>query len=184
MQNNKKDFLQEQTEYHHSQAVYWTARALESLRQGYYKTAFNGLQNAAGHIYDLDRYTTQISDRPDLQSPELAQEHHTAIKTAKARAEQEPNTLDPERVETIADLRARIKAGDPTARELVNDLISDCPTQATAWIQREDLDRWTAEQGYTAEQLNNIWHDLQQADILDIDGEISNICEQYEPAGE
>lgn len=188
MTNKYTEHLQESAKYNHTKTVYWIAQALDALSKGYYKTAFNGLQNAAGHIYDLDRHTAQIPDRPDLQSPELAQEHHTAIRTAKEQAEQERqkdmDDLDPERIETVADLRARIKAGDPAARDLINDLVSDCPTQCTAWIQREDLNRWTADQGYTAEQLDDIWHDLQQADILDTDGEIRNICEQYEPAGE
>lgn len=183
MTNKYTEHLKDRAEYNHAQAVYWTAQALDSLSKGYYKTAFNGLQNASGHIYDLDRHTAQIPDRPDLQSPELAQEHHTAIKTAKERAEQElkdcTDDLDPERVETIADLRERIKAGDPTARELVNDLIADCPTQCTAWIQREDLDRWTADD-YTPEQQNELWEMLKTADILDLDGEIRNICEIYD----
>ena len=188
MTQQYNDFLTEQATHAQAQILYWTAQALHALKRGYYKNTLNGLQNAIGHMYDLERYTAPIPDRPDLESPEFMQAHQQAIKTAAERAEKErkdgTDDLDPERIETVADLRARIKAGDPTARDLINDLVSDCPTQATAWIQREDLDRWTADQGYTAEQLDDIWHDLQQADILDTDGEIRNICEQYEPAGE
>lgn len=183
MTQQHNDFLTEQATHAQAQILYWTAQALHALKQGYYKNTLGGLQNAISHIYDLERYTAQIPDRPDLESPELMQAHQQAIKTATERAEKErkdgTDDLDPERVETVADLRERIKAGDPTARELVNDLIADCPTQCTAWIQREDLDRWTADD-YTPEQQGELWEMLKTADILDLDGEIRNICEIYD----
>lgn len=183
MTQQHNDFLTEQATHAQAQILYWTAQALHALKRGYYKNTLGGLQNAISHIYDLERYTAQIPDRPDLESPELMQAHQQAIKTATERAEKErkdgTDDLDPEQIETIADLRARIKAGDPTARELANDLVSDCPTQCTGWIMREDLERY-AQDEYTPDQVQELWEMLQTADIVDTDGEIRNICEIYE----
>lgn len=179
-QQRKDSALQEQ-----ARALLNIATASEYIKQGHFLAAHTALQHASGHLFQAEQY--EPTTERQTETPYNAERHRQALAIATEQAKQDRadgDDLEPERVETIADLRERIKAGDPTARELVNDLIADCPTQCTAWIQREDLDRWTDEQGYTADQLNDIWHDLQQADILDIDGEIRNICEQYEPAGE
>lgn len=179
-QQRKKSALQAQ-----ARALHNIATASEYIKQGYFLAAHTALQHASGQLFQAEQY--EPATERQAGTPYNAERHRQALALATEQAKQghaDGDELDPERVETVADLRERIKAGDPTARELVNDLIADCPTQCTAWIQREDLDRWTADQGYTAEQLDDIWHDLQQADILDTDGEIRNICEQYEPAGE
>ena len=179
MKDTVKTFEQNRAEYHHAQALYWIAQAQQSLRNGYQTTAHSCIVHASQNICELIKYKPD----PELESAEQAQAHELAVKTATEYAEKErkdgTDDINPEQIETIADLRARIKAGDPTARELANDLVSDCPTQCTGWIMREDLERY-AQDDYTPEQVQELWEMLQTADIVDTDGEIRNICEIYE----
>ena len=174
-QQRKDNALQAQ-----ARAMHNIATASEYIKRGYFLAAHTALQHASGQLFQAEQY--EPTTERQAETPYNAERHRQALAIATEQAKQDRaggDDLDPERVETIADLRERIKAGDPTARELVNDLIADCPTQCTAWIQREDLDRWTADD-YTPEQQGELWEMLKTADILDLDGEIRNVCEIYD----
>jgi hypothetical protein len=99
------------------------ARARESLARGEYCLAQSELMHAVEkltHAIKWDFAAVGDDERtPDETADIYAGAVVEALKTAK---DWETN---PEQVETVADLRAKLRAGDTRAADLVNDLISD-----------------------------------------------------------
>lgn len=114
-----KDSIQKNT----AAAIRDMARARESLARGEYCLAQSQLMNAAEkltHAIKWDFAAVGDDERtPDETADIYAGAVAEALKTAKYWE------TNPEQVETVADLRAKLRAGDTRAADLVNDLISD-----------------------------------------------------------
>lgn len=116
-----KDSIQTNT----AAAIRDMARARESLARGEYCLAQSELMHAVESLTqaikwdfctvgDTDNARTQ-DETADIYAGAVA----GALKTAKYWE------TNPEQVETVADLRAKLHTGDTRAADLVNDLISD-----------------------------------------------------------
>lgn len=114
-----KDSTQKNT----AAAIRDMARARESLARGEYCLAQSQLMNAAESLTQAIKWDfCTIGDdarTPDETADIYAGAVAEALKTAKYWE------TNPEQVETVADLRAKLRAGDTRAADLVNDLISD-----------------------------------------------------------
>lgn len=114
-----KDSIQKNT----AAAIRDMARARESLMRGDYGLAQSELMHAVESLTQAIKWDfCTIGDdarTPDETADIYAGAVAEALKTAKYWE------TNPEQVETVADLRAKLRAGDTRAADLVNDLISD-----------------------------------------------------------
>lgn len=152
------------------------ARARESMARGEYGLAQSQLMHAVESLTQAIKWDfCTVGDADNARTPDETADIYAgavveALKTAK---DWETN---PEQVETVADLRAKLRAGDARAADLVNDLISDNPNQATAWITRADIDEHADD--LTDEQraalMDYIRNDYE---LIDTSAEITNAQE-------
>lgn len=168
-----KDNIQTNT----AAAIRNMARARESMARGEYGSAQLELMRAVEkltHAIKWDFAAVGDDERtPDETADIYAGAVAEALKTAK---EWETN---PEQVETVADLRAKLRAGDARAADLVNDLISDNPNQATAWITRADIDEHADD--LTDEQRAALMDYIRtDYELIDTSAEITNAQESMD----
>ena len=114
-----KDSIQTNT----AAAIRNMTRARESMARGEYGLAQSQMLQAVESLTQAIKWEfCTVGDdarTPDETADIYAGAVAEVLKTAKDWG------MNPEQVETIADLRAKLRAGDTRAADLVNDLISD-----------------------------------------------------------
>lgn len=153
-------------------------RARDCIARGDYTVAQMLLLTAAEKLTGAAQWQFAATGTNNATTPDdAAQIYNNAIKHNLERAKND--TTDPETLQTVADLRAQLKAGDDDAAQLVNDLVSDNPNQVTAWMTRADLDRCADD--LTDSQRDELMHYMRtEYEMIDIDAEITNARENLD----
>lgn len=154
------------------------AKARDCIARGDYVVAQMFLLAAAEKLTGAAQWQFAATGTENaITSTDTAQIYTAAIQNTLDRAT--ARETKPEQVETVADLRAKLRAGDARAADLVNDLISDNPNQATAWITRADIDEHADD--LTDEQraalMDYIRNDYE---LIDTSAEITNAQESMD----
>lgn len=147
------------------------AQARACIAKGDYAVAQMILFTAAQSLTGAAQWQFAACGTNNTLTPDdMAQIYKNALQKAQNNAETY-NNLNPEYVQTVADLRAELKSGNEDAAATVNDLISDNPNQATAWITRTDIDE--IESDLTDEQRAELMEYLRtRYELIDVADEL------------
>lgn len=155
------------------------AQARACITKGDYVVAQMILFTAAQNLTGAAQWQFAACGTNNTLTPgDMAQIYKNALQKAQKNAATY-NNLNPEHVQTVADLRAELKSGSDNAAQLVNDLISDNPNQATAWITRTDIDE--IESDLTDEQRAELMEYLRtRYELIDVADELCNARESMD----
>lgn len=156
-------------------AARWTASMRDYMRAGDYHMAHFCAMELAKELAAADKYLYATDGEMDETT--AAQIYTAAIERAQESASE--NDYNPESAQTVADLRQALKCGNADAAELVNDLISDNPNQATAWVTRTDIDEHADDM--TDEQRAALMEYIRtEYELIDTSAEITNAREMMD----
>lgn len=155
------------------------AQARACIAKGDYAVAQMILFTAAQNLTGAAQWQFAACGTNNKLTPgDMAQIYKNAIQKAQDNAATY-NNLNPEHVQTVADLRAELKSGSDNAAQLVNDLISDNPNQATAWVTRDDIYRHADDM--TDEQRAALMEYIRtEYELIDTSAEITNAREMMD----
>lgn len=173
-----KNYTTEQIQTAITGAIRSMAQMRDEIAAGNYAIAHYHALRAAESLLVAERwrFATVGTDNP-ATTAEIAQIHSAAIERAQESAKE--YEYNPESAQTVADLRAELKSGSDNAAQLVNDLISDNPNQATAWVTRDDIDRHADDM--TDEQRAALMDYMRtEYDLIDTSAEITNARESMD----
>lgn len=155
MTNTIHDTYIENIQREHNGAAQYMAQIREHLARGEYSLAQFCALRMAERLTNAEKWRFAASGTEyAITEQETAQIHSAAIERAQENAQE--YEYNPENAQTVAELRESLKYGNADAAALVNDLISDNPNQATAWITRTDID-----------EIENDLTDGQRADLME-----------------
>lgn len=151
------------------------AQMRDEIAAGNYSMAHYHALRAAESLLDAERWKfATIGTDNTATETEIAQIHSAAIERAQESAQE--YEYNPESAQTVADLRQALKCGNADAAALVNDLISDNPNQATAWVTRTDIDEIADD--LTDEQRGELMDYMRtEYELIDTSAEITNARE-------
>lgn len=155
MTNTIHDTYIENIQREHDGAARYMAQIREHLARGEYSLAQFCALRMAERLTNAEKWRFAASGTEyAITEQETAQIHSAAIERAQENAQE--YEYNPENAQTVAELRESLKCGNADAAQLVNDLVSDNPNQATAWITRTDID-----------EIENDLTDGQRADLME-----------------
>lgn len=159
-------------------AARYMAQARDSMRKGEYSMAHFYTLRMAEHLAAAEKWRfATIGSDGSMTDIDAAQIHSAAIERAQQDAgEYEYN---PESAQTVADLRESLKCGNADAAQLVNDLVSDNPNQATAWVTRTDIDE-IADDLTDAQRGELMDYMRTKYELIDTSAEITNARESMD----
>ena len=159
-------------------AARYMAQARDCMHKGEYSMAHYYTLRMAEHLAAAEKWRfATIGSDDSMTDTDAAQIHSAAIERAQQDAGE--YEYDPESAQTVADLRESLKCGNADAAALVNDLVSDNPNQATAWITRTDIDE--IENDLTDDQRANLMEYLRtEYELIDTPDELRNAREMLD----
>lgn len=172
---NMTNFQETMIQHEINGAARWTASMRDYMRAGDYHMAHFCAMELAKELAAADKYLYATDGEMDETT--AAQIYTAAIERAQENASE--NDYNPESAQTVADLRQALKDGNADAAATVNDLISDNPNQATAWITRTDIDE--IESDLTDEQRAELMEYLRtRYELIDTADELCNAREMMD----
>lgn len=173
-----KNYQESLIQYETNGAARWMARIRDYMRGGDYHMAHFCAMELAKELAAANKYLYAANQTDgEMDETTAAQIYTAAIERAKESASE--NDYNPESAQTVADLRQALKCGNADAAATVNDLISDNPNQATAWITRTDIDE--IESDLTDEQRAELMEYLRtRYELIDTADELCNAREMMD----
>lgn len=159
-------------------AARWMASIRDYMRGGDYHMAHFCAMELAKELAAANKYLYAANQTDgEMDETTAAQIYTAAIERAQESASE--NDYNPESAQTVADLRQALKCGNADAAQLVNDLISDNPNQATAWVTRTDIDEHADDM--TDEQRAALMEYIRtEYELIDTSAEITNAREMMD----
>ena len=175
MTNTIHDTYIENIQREHNGAAQYMAQIREHLARGEYSLAQFCALRMAERLTSAEKWRFAAGGTDyEITEQEIAQIHSAAIERAQESAQE--YEYNPESAQTVADLRQALKCGNADAAALVNDLISDNPNQATAWVTRTDIDEIADD--LTDEQRGELMDYMRtEYELIDTSAEITNARE-------